>query len=146
MNPNHDEERADERLDDLLGQWVEQTSAPERVADLQERIVESAVESAGHTPKLNGRRSDLVAPYRRVTERRTVWASGFAVGAVAMLLLSVGVWFVAMSGSSKTDSDLPPEYAWLGDEQVRDKQQLLSEMDAMFDGQLAWLEIGRAHV
>lgn len=138
MNPNHDEERADDRLDDLLGQWAEQTSVPERVADLQQRIVESAAESAGHTPKRNGRHSDLVAPYRRVIERRTVWASGFAVGAVAMLLLSVGVWFVAMSGST-ADSDLPPEYAWLGDEQVRDKQQLLSEMDAMFDGQLAWL-------
>ena len=139
MNPNHEEERADERLDEMLGQWAEQTSAPERVADLQQRILEAADEAVSHTPKLNGRRSDLAAPDRQGTERRTAWASGFAVGAVAMLLLSVGAWFLMMTSDDGAGRDLPPEYAWLGDEQVRNKQQLLSEMDAMFDGQLAWL-------
>ena len=71
MNPNHEEERADERLDEMLGQWAEQTSAPERVADLQQRILEAADEAVSHTPKLNGRRS-----HRRAAScTSAVWAA-----------------------------------------------------------------------
>lgn len=136
MNANHDD---DGRLDALLGHWSEQTAVPTRLDDLQQRIVQSASEPEHSAPKLNGHARDLIAPHCRGTRQRNAWASGFAVGAVATLLIGIGVWFLALAGRDTGGTDLTPDYAWLLDEQVQNKQRLLSEMDAMFDGQLAWL-------
>lgn len=156
MNSNHE----DERLDALLGQWSEQSAAPQRVDDVHDRIVNALVDADhgepavsvssvslpglnGHAKEQAGSSSDRVTlPYPRQRGWRPGhWAAGFAVGSAVMLLISVTVfWFASQDRNAiGPASDLPPEYAWLRDEQIQNKEVLLAEMENMFDRQLAWV-------
>jgi|GEM_PF-1398452 hypothetical protein len=145
MTTNHD----DEQLDALLGQWADQSAAPDGLDDLHTRIVSELLESPSDETRLNGHatqlsgspagQAELGYPHRRGW-RPDRWAVGFAVGSAMMLLVSVGVfWFALQDHGSVSESDLPPDYAWLRDEQIQNKEVLLAEMENMFDSQLAWL-------
>ena len=145
MNVNHD----DKQLDALLGQWADQSASPGGLDDLHARIVSELLESPSDETQLNGHATQLVGSAARhamagYSHRRgwrpDRWAAGFAVGSAMMLLISVGVfWFAVQDQSSVPSVDLPPDYAWLRDEQIQNKEVLLTEMENMFDSQLAWL-------
>lgn len=139
MNANHD----DERLDELLGQWAEQSAAPDRLDELHDSIVTAAVEAPtglnGHGIESSSK-FEMDYPDHR-TRRPSRWAAGFAVGSALMLLVSVTVFWFALQDrrSGASNDDLPPEFAWLRADQIQNKQVLLNEMDEMFGNQLAWL-------
>jgi hypothetical protein len=134
MNSNPD----DKKLDALLKQWADQCASSERLESLQKRIVSSLQETTYVATAV------VTSPEsRRDTHHRVVrnpWASRFAVGAVVMMLLTVGFvlpqwgWPVVA-----TTFEAPPEYAWLQEEQIQNKSVLLAEMECLFDQQLAWM-------
>jgi len=145
MTTNHD----DERLDVLLGQWADQSASPAGLDDLHDRIVSELLESPSDETRLNGHATQLSGsptdravlgyPHRHGW-RPNRWAAGFAVGSAMMLLVSLGVfWFALQDHGSVPENDLPPDYAWLRDEQIQNKEVLLAEMENMFDSRLAWL-------
>lgn len=146
MNSNHD----DDRLDQLLNEWADQSVSPERLEDLRDRIASSMMESeptgTDVNPEQNGRSTP--APAEHVSsparDHRSRWAAGFVVGTALTLLVSVAL-FVLIDRNPPVDSpglpvaELTPDYAWLRDDQIRNKSVLLAEMEQMFDQRVVWL-------
>src|SRR5690606_14318211 len=67
-------------------------------------------------------------------------ACGFVLGAAAAALVAFAVgWLIPDARDASATADLPPQFTWLQDGHLREKSQLLSEMDAVFDRQVAWL-------
>ena len=65
-----------------------------------------------------------------------VW---FALGAAAVVLLVFGSSWFAKPTEVVKQTELPPSYTWLQDEQLRNKAVLLNEMESIFGRKLNWL-------
>lgn len=139
--------RDDEHLDKLLTDWDRQSTTEDRLDGLHQQILAEAVETQSGAPN-----DEPVS--RRVLERRTgfgagqcvrfehrSWMAQLVVTVTVMLLLSLGVFLSSglLQPTTVTHTDVPPEFAWLNDEQLQNKAALLAEMESMFDGQLAWV-------
>ncbi len=145
MNSNADEQK----LDLLLIQWADQCSSKQRLADLHDRIVSALVESDSdfavtEVPASGSNSRRLPATEQWTSQQyhrtRSHWVSGFAVGTVLTILVTLGMRLCLTDHSSASyDSDLPPEYAWLQKEQIHNKAILFEEMENLFDHKLAWV-------
>ena len=144
--------RDDEHLDQLLSDWDSQSESPDRLENLHQQILTAAVEDYSETIRsqpasltLAGARTGFGAG-QCVRFEPKGWTAQIVVAVAAMLLLSVGVVLVTelREPTTVTLAETPPESAWLRDDQLQNKADLLTEMEMLFDGQLAWLaEDGR---
>jgi len=139
---------SDDRLDSLLSQWVDQSDDANQLDNLRDRIVSSLTETQ--------RVVRVSATPDGAGARLTRWQgmSGVVAASAAMLLLAIAFFRVTelKQDDIGSTSRLPPEYAWLRDDQLRDKAALLLALEDMFNGQLIWaaespegLELGLNH-
>src|SRR5690606_35706217 len=78
--------------------------------------------------------------------RRFAWASGMVAASAAVLLFSM-MFFPGRNGEMPaTISQLPPDYAWLRNDQLQTKSTLLAAMEETFDGHFNWLAETGDHV
>ena len=67
-------------------------------------------------------------------------AAWFAVGSVAATLVAALLLSVFFNrADTLVPDDLPPQYAWLNESQLREKAALLREIEPMFENRLQWI-------
>jgi hypothetical protein len=148
MTTNHD----DERLDAFLSQWADQSASPDGLDDLHDRIVMAAVETGwGETEtggrmvqRSNGSDDPVGVIYPRGFHMRRSWTIGLTVSSAVMVLVAMTFYWLTLQnlpdgGPGWEVADVPPDYAWLREDQIQNKAVLLAEMEDVFDRQLAWL-------
>jgi hypothetical protein len=123
----------DVKLDRLLHDWSEQTSDTGRLDDLRNRIV-SSLTATDAGPSMN-----VVKQTTGPQSRRFAWMSGTVVASAAVLLLLMTCFPLRKSDMVATNPQLPPDDAWLRDDQLAHKAALLAAMEEAFDGHLHWL-------
>ena len=140
MSTTHD----DERLDALLNDWADQTTEPNRLDSLQTRILSTAasksalVEASEPLAQAGIATGFGTGQCVRIDQPRR--AQQLAVGVAATLLLALGVFLgTELESTTANFAEMPPEFTWLQEDQLRNKAALLSEMESLFDGQLAWV-------
>ena len=124
-------------LDRLLCDWA-QGQAPS-TTDLD--LLTSKIVQAADEPLDSSDEPILLESFSVLKLGPAAWVT---LGAAAVVLLTLG--FVWLAKGTKGDlpsvagpSDLPPSYAWLQDEQLRNKAILLDEMESVFGRRLNWL-------
>jgi hypothetical protein len=144
--------RDDEHLDQLLADWDSQSDAPSRLENLHQQILAAAVEGRSETTRNQPASLTLAGAMTGFGAGQCVrfepkgWTAQLVVAVAAMLLVSLGVFLGTelREPATVTLAETPPESAWLRDDQLQNKADLLAEMETLFDGQLAWLaEDGR---
>ena len=138
-------DHADEKLDEMLSHWASESASSARIGDLHRQIMTSLLESQ-HADSLqagsseNGVQLSGPALLESPPARSNRWLSRFAVGTVAASVLTITLLVSGNNSRKMSPSvELPPDFAWLHDEQLNDKAMLLSEMESLFDHKVAWL-------
>ena len=150
-------------LDQMLHQWADEHAASsEHLDTLQQRILSSLsndadtsgldqIEPFSQSAKEHDSGHPAIGPVikrttaRRLPEARRSGVVGFLSGVTVTVLLAAA-WFTYQAGDTRRNqqiveigSAIPPEYAWLSEDQLHSKSVLLSEMQELFGHQLSWL-------
>jgi len=139
MSSQHD------NLNELLRQWADSHDRSEiELRDLSRRIATAArIQVSPRAPQ---------KPRRLSSMSRRPKAAWIALGVAVVLLVMVAIWWgspgdrdVARPTRSpepqpqRPANEPPPEFAWLAQPQLKDKQVLLEEMERLFEGRVAWI-------
>lgn len=142
-------EKADARLDDLLQSWADQQRADEdHVEVLRERILSqltAEVQTIDVDVMPAATQADVSHPHRR-------WRNAALVSMALAALLVIALFVVSSAKRDDTTPQsarraqgraeaisLPPDFAWLSDDQLASKRSLLQEMDRVFSDRLTWI-------
>ncbi|MGB4741001.1 MAG: hypothetical protein WBH50_22620 [Fuerstiella sp.] len=141
MNADHE----DEKLDALLSDWLSESAPSARISELHNRIVTSLLQAhQADSPQMGANENGVQLVVRPSLDgpsaRSKHWLSSLAVGTVAASLLAITL-LVSGSNSQHVSpaAEVPPDYAWLHGEQLKNKEILLCEMESLFDHKVAWL-------
>lgn len=128
-------------LDALLHTWsARREPSAEQLDQLQAAILDrlanepSAGEAVGQTCVLPSRQQGPAS----LAHRGLAWLVGCAMLVAVSLILWTPSPVPVAKVTVKDAGNLPADYAWLRDDQLRNKAQLVAEMRSVFGSQLQW--------